>query len=95
MSQEIRILLHIIKHGSITPMEALRLYGCFRTASRIHSLRNLGYDIKTDTIEENGKRFAEYYMTRGYRDELEKKVLHLQGIREYKRDDKDQHRIYS
>ena len=33
------ILEHLEKYGSITPLQALDLYGCFRLAARVHELR--------------------------------------------------------
>jgi hypothetical protein len=60
MSQNADILNHMETHGSITPLEALRLYGCFRLSARIYNLRDEGHNIKTDIIERNGKHVARY-----------------------------------
>lgn len=56
------ILQHMRAQGSITPIEALLEYGCFRLSSVIHKLRhNYGIGIKTDIVEvESGKRYASY-----------------------------------
>lgn len=59
-SQRLRILAHLKSGKSITPLEALNLYGCFRLGARIWELRNEGHSIITDIIENNGKRFACY-----------------------------------
>ena len=59
MSQSNQILKHL-KRKPINPMQALTDYGCFRLAARINDLRNDGYNIYTDTVEKNGKRFAQY-----------------------------------
>lgn len=64
MKQTSEILIHLIDHEKITPMEALNKYGCFRLASRINDLRREGHDIKTKMVESNGKRFAEYSLTK-------------------------------
>ena len=54
-------VLNLLKSGkSITPLEALQEYGCFRLADRIFVLRQDGYNIITNNITENGKTFAEY-----------------------------------
>lgn len=46
---------------SITPMDALNLFGSFRLGVRIFDLKNdYGMNIKTEMIEVNGKRFARY-----------------------------------
>jgi hypothetical protein len=55
--------------GSITPVEALKEYGCFRLAARIADLREV-HNIETSTIErvnQFGKkvRFAEYRLSGG------------------------------
>lgn len=61
MSQNEAILEHL-KREPITPMEALRFYGCFRLASRINELRDCGYDIETRIKRIAGKQIAEYHM---------------------------------
>ena len=59
-SQNIKIVKHLLSGKSITPMEALNLYGCFRLAARISDLRDKGYNIRMELTEANGKRFAKY-----------------------------------
>ena len=60
-SQNKQILAHLKRGTSITPMGALRLYGCFRLASRIHDLRSDGHDIVTiNEPTEDGKYVARY-----------------------------------
>ena len=46
-SQNQKILDHLRNRGPITPMDALKLYGCFRLAARINELRRMGIVIKT------------------------------------------------
>jgi hypothetical protein len=58
------ILHHLQTYGSITPVEALNEYGCFRLAARINDLRE-EYDIDTTMIERTNRlgkkvKFAEY-----------------------------------
>ena len=54
-----------LKHGnSITPLEALQKFGCFRLGARIADLRKAGYNIETKMVEQNGKRFAQYRLNR-------------------------------
>ncbi len=61
MSQKNNIFEHLKKHGHITPLQALELYGCFRLAARIGDLREEGYAIETDMVDlPNGKSFARY-----------------------------------
>lgn len=61
MSQNKAILQHLQKGHSITPLEALHLFGCFRLSARIHDLIHIfGHDIKCEMIIKNDKRFAKY-----------------------------------
>ena len=62
MTQNDMIRAHLQSGKSITPLDALREYGCFRLAARIADLRAEGLDIKTDTIQSNGKSYASYYI---------------------------------
>lgn len=43
-----RIFMHLVEHGTITPLEALSEYGCYRLGARIADLRKQGYDIETE-----------------------------------------------
>lgn len=66
-SQKEQILAHIEKYGSITPLEAQRLYGCMRLGARIWDLRRDGYDIVSEIVEVETKnggkaRVAQYRM---------------------------------
>jgi hypothetical protein len=44
----------------LTPLDALRRFGCFRLAARVADLRSRGFQIETISGEANGKRFAQY-----------------------------------
>jgi hypothetical protein len=54
------ILTHLTNVGSLTPLEALNEYGCFRLAAHIESLRKDGHRIFTEMVNEGGKKFAKY-----------------------------------
>ena len=58
MSQSDAILEHLKAGNSITPVDALRDFGCFRLAARIDDLRQRGHDIETVTEKRNGKKYA-------------------------------------
>ena len=62
MSQESAILEYLKSGKSISPLEALKLFGCFRLGARIWDLRHKGYPIEEVDTERNGKRFASYYL---------------------------------
>ncbi len=59
MSQQQAILKHL-QNNTITPLDALNLYGCFRLAAVIHVLRDAGHNIETEAMTMNGKTFANY-----------------------------------
>ena len=42
-----KILAYIREHGSITPLDALREFGCMRLASRMSDLKRRGYSVKS------------------------------------------------
>lgn len=50
-TQKDRILEHLEVHGSITPLEAQKLYGCMRLGARIWDLRHEGHEIIKETVE--------------------------------------------
>jgi hypothetical protein len=47
---------------SITQLDALNMFCCFRLAARISNLREEGLDIVTDIVTINDKRIAKYYL---------------------------------
>jgi len=56
-------ILAMLKNGhSLTQIEALNYFGCFRLGARIYALKKEGHKIKTDMLEFAGKRFAVYSM---------------------------------
>ena len=56
------ILEYMQSHGSITPLDALREFGCMRLSARILDLRKLGWNIRTIKTTHNGKKFARYIL---------------------------------
>jgi hypothetical protein len=56
-------ILHYLKMGrKLTPMAALRLFGCFRLAARVWELRHQGHMIVADSMTVRGKRFRCYWL---------------------------------
>jgi hypothetical protein len=50
-------ILQALKDGAkITPMGALRRFGCFRLSARIADIRKMGYKVKTRIINLFGKK---------------------------------------
>lgn len=67
MSQNEMIKADLEKGARITPMDALRSYGCLRLGARIWDLRRKGMQVQKRLIEVPGKRgvtkhVAEYFI---------------------------------
>lgn len=63
ISQCKRILAYLLNGSRITSLEALRLFGCMRVASRISDLRKTHPEIKLSLIgTATGKKIAQYYI---------------------------------
>ena len=60
-SQTASILYHLENHGSLTAIEALELFSCFRLAARVADLREAGHAIQTEMrTMKDGKKIAVY-----------------------------------
>ena len=65
-AQNTKIAKWLEAGNSITHMEALNMFQCFRLASRISDLRKRGMDIcKQMILTPSGKRVARYNMEGG------------------------------
>jgi hypothetical protein len=63
-TQADQILAHLKSGGTITPLEALDKFGCFRLGARIFDLKRDGHDIQKELVEVgDGKRVARYRMS--------------------------------
>lgn len=51
-------LIHLMRHGKITSMEAIELYGNTRLSSSVYELRSQGYPIET-TLVDGYNRFGQ------------------------------------
>ncbi|GAI44023.1 unnamed protein product [marine sediment metagenome] len=64
MSHEAQILQHMKVHDSITGLQALKLYGCFRLPARIYDLRMKGHPIEAQKWKtRSGKTVARYWLS--------------------------------
>lgn len=64
-SQNALIKGWLLNGYSLTQLEALNQFGCFRLAARISDLRDQSLNVVTDMVTlENGKRVARYYLSR-------------------------------
>lgn len=59
-SQCADILRYMAGGNSLTALEALERFGCFRLAARIQDLEAFGHTFAVETIERRGKRYARY-----------------------------------
>lgn len=65
-SQASLILRDLRRGRRITPIDALKLYACFRLGARIFDLKKRGHPIQSERIEvKPGVRVARYSMRRG------------------------------
>ena len=64
MSQTRQIRAYLLKGNKLTPIEALKLFGCFRLGARIFDLRKEGLHIETRIYSSRGKNFAEYFISK-------------------------------
>lgn len=61
MTQNLQILSYLKAGNTITPMDALDLFGCFRLAGRVFELKQDGWPIECDGImTDNGKVVGHY-----------------------------------
>jgi hypothetical protein len=57
------IFEHLQRRGSITAIEALIIYKCFRLAARVKDLRDYGVSIRTEIrTDPKGAKYARYHL---------------------------------
>lgn len=61
-SQNKCIIEHLILGHTITALEALSLFQCFRLAARISYIRSKGFNVKSEMVQvgNNKKKVARY-----------------------------------
>ena len=59
-TQNKEILEYLRTGNTLTPIQALKKFNCFRLGARIYDLKEKGYSIQTKMISDGRKRFAEY-----------------------------------
>lgn len=62
-SQNQMVLKHLQSGKSLSPLEALELYGIFRLGARVWDLKKQEIPIVTKMVTKNGKRFASYMLS--------------------------------
>ena len=64
MTQCQEILEYMKTYGSISPLEAMREFGCMRLAARINDLENQGHNIIHDTDYSLNRKGKKIHFTR-------------------------------
>ena len=60
ISNQSKVLAHLVRGKSITPIEALELYGSFRLGALIFNLRADGHKIDTEIAKGSGHAIYTY-----------------------------------
>lgn len=63
-SQNALIKGWLLSGHSLTTLDALTMFGCFRLSARISNLKDQGMNIMTEMVEVNDKRIAKYYLAK-------------------------------
>jgi hypothetical protein len=63
-SQNALIKGWLLNGYSITTLEALNMFGCFRLSARIANLKDQGLPVISEMVLVNDKRVARYYLKR-------------------------------
>ncbi len=62
-SQNQKILKHLSSGKSLSPLQALGLFGCYRLAGRIYDLKRAGHQIETIIkSDDQGRTYASYVL---------------------------------
>lgn len=60
--QNEQVIRHLKTGKSLTPIEALREYGIFRLAARVHDLKLDGWPIRKEMVRTEANSFARYHL---------------------------------
>lgn len=55
-SQTNRVLEHLSQGRTLTALQALALFGCFRLAARIADIKRKGFDVKSEMVQVGAKK---------------------------------------
>lgn len=62
-TQKNNLLTYLLAGNTITSLEALNRFGCFRLASRISEFKKEGYDVQSKMIRlPNNKKVSQYWI---------------------------------
>lgn len=75
MTQNERLLNHLLTGKTITPLEALGVFGIYRLAARVYELKAKGHDIECTTkLDPNGNQYGSYKLVTRRRDGTRKRA---------------------
>ncbi len=63
-TQAENILAYLKAGGTLTPLDALERFGCFRLGARVFDLRERGYDIISERLTVPGGKVVAKYSLR-------------------------------
>lgn len=75
MTGKQRILNHLKEKGSITQLEAIKLYWDWRLSDKIYQLKKDGYKIKTETLKVKRADNSDAYVSKYSLDEMIKENM--------------------
>lgn len=76
MSQTLDILDALKQGERLTQLEVLSRFGCMRLPSRIWDIKQMGFDVESETIEvSSGKHVACYWLKNAVPDNANDKLI--------------------
>lgn len=64
LPQVVRIYRYLATGRTLTPLQALKRFGCLRLGARIYQLKQEGHRIDSRLVRRNGATVAEYRLAR-------------------------------
>ena len=93
-SQNKQIKAWLESGKSLTPLEAINLFNSLRLGARVFDLKNdYGMNIKTEMVEEYGKRYAKYSLEKDEEQDMHEKPQKLFHVLPTYADVKDNDRL--
>lgn len=83
-SQEDKIIEYLKTGKSITPLDALRLFGCMRLGARIFDLKRKGFRIEEIDVVDGRKRYARYFLATEHEEALANNFHHQEQAINYR-----------
>ena len=65
MTQTEMLLMDLQRGQTVTPLQALKRYGCMRLSARVYDLRSEGMPVKSRPVKtKTGKMVSGYFLSR-------------------------------